>query len=217
MVLSLVRPLTKRVVHAPIETIVFAFVIATLAYFHLLHVIKHSAFLAPQSAGPLILRPSFAAYTPEGWTQAPKGAWLAPTPELTRVEVQQVVVYGPLSNGTRWLNADMNTPLANALQAGCIRDSTHTCLTLRTPEGPALVFKAGAREAFTGLFHRRGRVQDGSMVLSLEASHSQPLAEMGSGKWIAYAARALVLRFVDLMKVRPARAQPSVSSTDNII
>jgi hydroxymethylglutaryl-CoA reductase (NADPH) len=200
MLLAAVRPLARQAVHTPIETIVAAFVLATLAYFHVIHAIKHSAFLAPASTLPQ--RPSYALYTHDGWTGTPKGPWLAPAADMTRVEIQQVVVSGPLTNGTRWLAPDSTSPLASAFQTACYRDAQDQCITLHNPEGPVLVFNAGGREAFTGAFQRRPRIQEGSVVLTLETSQIKSLAEMGSGKWVAYAAQALVLRFWDLTKVR---------------
>ncbi|KAG9311753.1 hypothetical protein JVU11DRAFT_7996 [Chiua virens] len=40
-------PFTGRTVHSPIETIIFFFIVGTLAYFRILAAIKHSSFFAP--------------------------------------------------------------------------------------------------------------------------------------------------------------------------
>lgn len=208
MVLFLVRPISRRAVNSPIETIVASFVLATLAYFHLLSAIKHSAFLAPAPVGPA--RPSFAAKTTESWAAASKSAWTIPAADVTRVEVQQVVIQGPLSNATRWLASDSKSPLASALQAGCVRDDSGQCLIIHdTNNGDSvLVFQPGTRDAFHSVFRQRGKVQDGPSVLTLESAQPVALAEMGSGKWVAYAAQALVLRFWDLIKVGLVRSSP---------
>ena len=55
---ALLRPLSTHTVFSPIETIVAVFVLATLAYFHILDGIKHSSFFAPTF--PSALRPANA-------------------------------------------------------------------------------------------------------------------------------------------------------------
>ena len=88
---ALFRPLSSHTVFSPIETIVFVFVLATLAYFHILDGIKHSSFFAPTF--PSTLRPAHARLSGSEWVPTSEREWYS---ALKRgdghvVELQQIV------------------------------------------------------------------------------------------------------------------------------
>jgi hydroxymethylglutaryl-CoA reductase (NADPH) len=87
------KPFARHAADSPIETIVFFSVIGTLAYFHVLSAIKHSAFLAP--ASPSALRPAHALLRDNEWVAVPEGKWQETRPghdqSVTPFEMQQVV------------------------------------------------------------------------------------------------------------------------------
>jgi hydroxymethylglutaryl-CoA reductase (NADPH) len=62
---SILHPLTRRAVSAPIETIVFFAIVGTLAYFQVLSAIKHSSFFAPSV--PSAPRPAHALLRDGQW------------------------------------------------------------------------------------------------------------------------------------------------------
>ena len=70
---ALIRPVSIHAASSPIETIVFFFVLATLAYFHVLSAIKHSSFFAPTTLPPL--RPSHAVWRSNEWSTVPETEW----------------------------------------------------------------------------------------------------------------------------------------------
>lgn len=78
---ALLRPLATHSVFSPIEAIVSVFVLATLAYFHILTGIKHSSFFAPTF--PTALRPAYARLSKGHWSNAIKAEGA--------VELQQIV------------------------------------------------------------------------------------------------------------------------------
>ena len=53
---AILRPLAARAAGNPIEVIVAGFILATLAYFHVLDAIRHSTFLSPPSHQRFALR-----------------------------------------------------------------------------------------------------------------------------------------------------------------
>ena len=71
---ALLRPLSTHTVFSPIETIVAVFVLATLAYFHILDGIKHSSFFSPTF--PLTLRPANARLSQGEWMPVTEREWL---------------------------------------------------------------------------------------------------------------------------------------------
>lgn len=79
--------------YSPIETIVFFSIIGTLAYFHVLSAIKHSAFFA--TSNPITLRPSHALFTQNEWVNVRETAWhhakTAADGAIIPIELQQVV------------------------------------------------------------------------------------------------------------------------------
>ncbi len=87
--LFLLRPLALPAAHNPIETIVCGFILATLAYFHVLSAIKHSTFLTPPA--PPSVRPAHVKLElGEGaqWSPLAEEAWIVEE-TLPKVELQQ--------------------------------------------------------------------------------------------------------------------------------
>ncbi len=90
---ALIRPISIHAASSPIETIVFFFVLATLAYFHVLSSIKHSSFFAPSLLPPL--RPSHALLRNGNWATVQESEWysaLPHHPHVTAVDLQQLVM-----------------------------------------------------------------------------------------------------------------------------
>ena len=88
---ALIRPISVHAASSPIETIVFFFVLATLAYFHVLSAIKHSSFFAPTSLPPL--RPSHALWHNGDWVTVQESEWYsAHRSHVTAVDLQQLVM-----------------------------------------------------------------------------------------------------------------------------
>ena len=90
---ALLRPLAYHSVFSPIETIVSVFVLATLAYFHILSGIKHSSFFAPTL--PSTLRPAHARLSRGEWVPVGDREWFHafkhPEEGDHAVELQQIV------------------------------------------------------------------------------------------------------------------------------
>lgn len=84
-------PLTGRAVYNPIETIVFFFIIGTLAYFRVLSAIKHSSFIAP--VFPSTLSTAHALLRDGQWVVVDQEWYLkrASSPHAQRLELQQLV------------------------------------------------------------------------------------------------------------------------------
>ncbi|PPQ64456.1 hypothetical protein CVT24_008466 [Panaeolus cyanescens] len=97
---ALFRPFALHAAYTPIETIVFFSIIATLAYFHILNAIKHSAFLDPNQsahAAPT-LRPAHALFKLGEWVSVRDSVWSslvkgrnAEEEVPTVLELQQIV------------------------------------------------------------------------------------------------------------------------------
>lgn len=114
---ALFRPFALHAAYTPIETIVFFCIIGTLAYFHILSAIKHSAFLDPNApyspygssygspytsgAGHTthghVLKPAYALYRLGEWIGVREGSWGKAVKEqnskdnIKAVEVQQII------------------------------------------------------------------------------------------------------------------------------
>ena len=88
---ALLRPLSLHTVFSPIETIVFVFVLATLAYFHILDGIKHSSFFAPTF--PSTLLPAYAQLSGSKWVPTTDLEWsvAAKRDQDRAIELQQIV------------------------------------------------------------------------------------------------------------------------------
>lgn len=89
---TLLRPLSSHTVFSPIETCVFVFVLATLAYFHILDGIKHSSFFAPTF--PSTLRPAHVRLSGSEWIPSNERDWYAAWKregQNQALELQQIV------------------------------------------------------------------------------------------------------------------------------
>ncbi|KAF8515679.1 hydroxymethylglutaryl-coenzyme A reductase-domain-containing protein [Hysterangium stoloniferum] len=207
IVRSVLRPLALRASKFPIETIVATFVFTTLAYFHLVHAIKHSAFLAPPSVSQT-LRPAYALKAPDSNTWVP-----VPDKEPVVAELMQVVFKAPQSNASTLSMNDsidfLSTYLAHGLRTHEGATYAHSlcykvddsCFTSVQPGSITLAFRPGTREAWSyALSEVNLPVDPQNVHFQVEPSQTESIAEMRSGKWVAYAARALVVRFWDLLK-----------------
>ncbi|KAI0322966.1 hydroxymethylglutaryl-coenzyme A reductase-domain-containing protein [Amylostereum chailletii] len=90
---ALTRPISRYAASSPIETIVFFFVVATLAYFNVLSSIKHSSFFAPTALLPP--RPAIALYRNSEWISSQETLWLdalAHPEQAAALELQQIVM-----------------------------------------------------------------------------------------------------------------------------
>jgi hydroxymethylglutaryl-CoA reductase (NADPH) len=91
---ALIRPVSVHAASSPIETIVFFFILATLAYFHVLSAIKHSSFFAPTTLPPL--RPSHALWRSNEWVNVPESEWKDaldhPSTRAAAIDLQQLVM-----------------------------------------------------------------------------------------------------------------------------
>ena len=114
---ALFRPFALHAAYTPIETIVFFCIIGTLAYFHILSAIKHSAFLDPNApyspygssyGSPYtsgagypthghVLKPAYALHRLGEWIGVREGSWGKAVKEhnskdtVKAVEVQQII------------------------------------------------------------------------------------------------------------------------------
>ncbi len=80
-----------------------------------------------------------------------------------------------------------------------------------------LSFTPGAKEEFMNAFSRFAKsvVDEHGVNFELETREQETIGDMKSSKWVAYAARAFVMRFWDLARVRPSSAGP-LSSTNHL-
>lgn len=106
---AILRPLAQHSTRNPIETIVIYFVLATLAYFHVLSAIKHSTFLSPTV--PSVLRPAHALLRDGEWISIGEEEWaVMGDREDRKVELQQVVFSLDAmfpSKSTRWSKSEV--------------------------------------------------------------------------------------------------------------
>lgn len=88
---ALLRPLSVHTVVSPIETIIFVFVLATLAYFHILDGIKHSSFFEPTF--PSTLRPAHIKLVGSDWVASSEREWFGAVKHDggNAVDLQQLV------------------------------------------------------------------------------------------------------------------------------
>ncbi|KAF8271883.1 hydroxymethylglutaryl-coenzyme A reductase-domain-containing protein [Lactarius quietus] len=124
---ALIRPISTHAASSPIETIVFFFVLATLAYFHVLSAIKHSSFFAPTSLPPL--RPSHALWHNGDWATVQESEWYsAQRSHVTAVDLQQLV----MSFDARTAKKISENPRLSSQVASSLENITHF-LTHRFP------------------------------------------------------------------------------------
>ena len=80
------RPLAARTAFAPIETIVFVFVLTTLAYFYILSAVRQSTYFA--LSAPNNLRPAYALLADNEWVPVSGKDWFKARVQL---ELQPLV------------------------------------------------------------------------------------------------------------------------------
>ncbi|KAJ7115526.1 hydroxymethylglutaryl-coenzyme A reductase-domain-containing protein [Mycena crocata] len=181
---TVLKPLAIHAAYSPIETIVFLSIVGTLAYLHVLNTVKHSAFFAP----PAPIRPAYALYTQgHDWLPVRESVWRTDD-QVPRVDLQQIVFSGARLDAPSLENVTAHI-------AGMHGGFSH----LQTGEN---------------MWTQTVQVSDGDFVLrSLPADtwgvaydvdvQGEAIAQMRSGKWVAYALRALVVRFYELAKKTP--------------
>ncbi len=248
---ALIRPVSIHAASSPIETIVFFFVLATLAYFQVLSAIKHSSFFAPTTPPPL--RPSHALLRGNEWATVPETEWydalahrsspavdlqqltmsfdaktakkvrtsfccnIALTNYLMQIAENPILssqVAYSLGNMTHFLthhfptsSGKSYTKICHAVQNN--QDGEETCFTSTSSSIPkseslTLSFAAGGREDFVSALAKQGSFiseEFGPIKYVIENPEQEAIAAMKSGKWVAYAARTLIVRFWDLTKV----------------
>ncbi|PBK98764.1 hypothetical protein ARMGADRAFT_1162042 [Armillaria gallica] len=238
---AILRPFVIHAAYSPIETIVFFSIVGTLAYFHVLSAIKHSAFFA--TTNPITLRPSHARYMQQEWVNVREHAWYhAKTTvdsSIIPVELQQIVFsldsvqkskdavpgsisldMSPLpdsvSNMSKFTHDALPTPSGRKYGSLCHRPSISA--TNSSPSDPPTCFSAitssprsftqtlsftpGAKEEFMNAFSRftKSVVDEHGVHFELETREQETIGDMKSSKWVAYAARAFVMRFWDLAR-----------------
>ncbi|KAJ7599222.1 hydroxymethylglutaryl-coenzyme A reductase-domain-containing protein [Mycena floridula] len=229
---ALLRPLAIHAAYSPIETIVFFSIVGTLAYFHILTAIKHSAFFAASS--PAALRPSHAKFTAGEWINIREPAWWNALndehPGL--VDIQQVVfsldpahkpqgrldftvppLLDSLHNASEYLIESLQTFSSNSYPSLCYRTTPTSCFkpvpSLESSSyTQALAFcSPSSREEFlatlTKMSAKGGLVDQHGVRYELDTRQVETIGDMKSSKWVAYAARAFVSRFWDLAKKAP--------------
>ncbi|KAF8501845.1 hydroxymethylglutaryl-coenzyme A reductase-domain-containing protein [Gautieria morchelliformis] len=208
IVRPLIRPLAYRSSKFPIETIVASFVFTTLAYFHIVHAIKHSAFLALPSISHT-LRPAYALRAPgsDAWVTVPDKD-SSPVAELLRVvfkspqsNASRDSLQESIENVTQHLIHDFQTKDGHTYARSLCYRVDGECFTSEQPESLTLAFKPGAREEWSSALHQAPLPGNSSIArFQVEPTQTESIGEMRSGKWVAYAARALIVRFWDLTK-----------------
>ncbi|KAG6841525.1 hypothetical protein C0991_008470 [Blastosporella zonata] len=170
---ALLRPFAIQAAYSPIETIVFFSIVGTLAYFHILSAIKHSSFFAPSTGLPF-LRPSHLTLRHSEWVAVREHVWSHPAPHVATHEIQQLVFTSPPSEDTKAL-VYSSTSLFHFSQDWTTLTGPTSLLSLLHPS---------------------------SFLVAPNPSSPNPtepvIGETNSPKWIAYAFRALVIRFYTL-------------------
>ncbi|KAL6300816.1 3-hydroxy-3-methylglutaryl-coenzyme A reductase [Sparassis latifolia] len=220
---ALLRPLATHNVNFPMESIVFIFVLAILAYFNTLDGVKHSRFLAP--AYPATLRPAHARLSDNEWLGFSQrdwyGAWKHPQDGVKTVELQPLVFSlsdkkgSPEATLDRSVLSDIGKHLATEFPSAsgqtypslCYRPSSNMsavpCFTSTSDSSSmlTLAFLPESREDWVAaLQHENAIIVDGAKYVVESVKREETIREMKSGKWVAYALRALVLRFWELAK-----------------
>lgn len=176
---TLLKPLAIHAAYSPIETIVFLSVVGTLAYLHILNQIKHSAFFAPLTP----VRSAYALYTHD-WLPVREAVWFRDD-SVPRLDLQQILFSGPRLETPSLQNVTSHIAAAH----------------------PGFTHLQTAPLAWTqtiqvhGDFALRSLPPDSWGVAYELDAPGEAIAQMRSGKWVAYALRHLVVRFYELAKV----------------
>lgn len=203
-----------RISRSPIESIVGVFVLTTLAYFHVLAAVKQSNFLQPGPAIPEAQQPALAlrrSVSPE-WISLSVDAPYAPRLELLPVVLppqagDRADVVHFLTNQLTTQNGQKYPQLCFSINASCVTGATQNALTLAfSPSATAQYL-----HALTALV--LPPAQDGTHLKVVQSAET--IMDMRSGRWIAYAGRALVLRFWNLAKVGNEQS-PALSSPESV-
>ena len=220
---AFLRPFAIQAAHSPIETIVFFFVIGTLGYFHILNAIKHSSFFAPTVLPPF--RPAHALHSPGEWVSVRDHVWHHKSNDdhLVPLELQQLLftldskhdslslvtptLASSILNATTYLSTVYTASSGLTYPSTCFRPYSPDCFShqLASPRTftHTLAFTPGARDDFVSALLHSSPPPDASgtsfAILPNGPAPPEPIiGQMKSSKWMAYAARALVLRFYTL-------------------
>ncbi|KAJ7274991.1 hydroxymethylglutaryl-coenzyme A reductase-domain-containing protein [Mycena rebaudengoi] len=181
---TILKPLAIHAAYSPIETIVFLSVVGTIAYLHVLNVIKHSAFFG----APAPVRPAYALYTTD-WATAHGSLWLRDD-HIPRIDLQQIIYTGSNLELASLENLTAHVAAQHPGFTHLVSGPTAWTQTIQVHDDPVL----------------RSLPPD-SWGVAYEVDTTQgageAIAHMRSGKWVAYAAMALVQRFYDLAKKTP--------------
>ncbi|KAA1473010.1 hypothetical protein DENSPDRAFT_822212 [Dentipellis sp. KUC8613] len=123
--------------------------------------------------------------------------------------------HSSLANLTQYLTNDFRISSGKTYPDVCYAttdsadlETATTCFTSTFSDSPksdvlTLSFASGGREEFMSAFERQAAFASerfGNVKYVVEKTEEETIGEMKSGKWVAYAARALVVRFWDLAK-----------------
>ncbi|KAK0482246.1 hydroxymethylglutaryl-coenzyme A reductase-domain-containing protein [Armillaria novae-zelandiae] len=178
---AILRPFVIHAAYSPIETIVFFSIVGTLAYFHVLSAIKHSAFFA--TTNPITLRPSHARYTQQEWLQ--QIVFSLDSVQKSKDAPSRLICHPcpiPSTNMSKFTHDALPTSSGRKYGSLCHRSSISA--TNSSPSDAPTCFSA-----ITSHFH-----------FELETREQETIGDMKSSKWVAYAARAFVMRFWDLAR-----------------
>ncbi|KAG6861302.1 hypothetical protein C0995_001857 [Termitomyces sp. Mi166 len=174
---ALLRPLAIQAAYNPIETIVFFSIVGTLAYFHILNAIKHSAFFAPSSVPPL--RPAHLILRHADWLPVREHVWSHPAPDTLLYQVQHFVFTAPVDTSALAEAAAFAHRNASSLTLAFAPGTLAAALPSLLPASSFRLFPS----------------------LAAAASDEPVIGDTASPKWIAYAFRALVIRFYTLAQM----------------
>jgi hydroxymethylglutaryl-CoA reductase (NADPH) len=229
------KPFARHAANFPIETIVFFSVVGTLAYFHVLSAIKHSAFFATTSS-PTI-RPAHALFRQDEWVPVSESKWRSGLDNVTPLELQQIVfnlnketvdtlnvdspvIHDSLDSFSHFLTAEYTSISGRKYASICHRfpeaSSTNgtipssllarPCFTTKSSHARSLIqtltFLPGTRDEFISSITGHGKfsLDDSGVRFVVENKQVETIGQMKTGKWVAYAARTLVIRFWELAK-----------------
>ncbi|KNZ73532.1 hypothetical protein J132_01339 [Termitomyces sp. J132] len=156
---ALLRPLAIQAAYNPIETIVFFSIVGTLAYFHILTAIKHSAFFAPSRVPAL--RPTHLALHRDGWLAVHEQR------DAAVLDIQQLVFGEPVAPAL----------VAQLAAAASFSHLNASSLTLAVPSGTlAAVVAPLLPAAEFRVLHSRGAAEP-------------VIGDTSSPKWMAWQTR----------------------------
>ena len=204
-----------RVSRSPIESIVGVFVLTTLAYFHVLAAVKQSNFLQPGPAIPDAQQPVLAlrrSVSPE-WIPLSVDAPYAPRLELLPV-VLPIHALDRDNALLRFLTNQLTTQHGQKYPQLCFSINA-SCVTTVTPNSLTLAFSPGATSPYLHALTASALppAEDGTHFKVVQSVET--IMDMRSGRWIAYAGRALVVRFWNLAKVSDIAIAPAPNPCTN--